>query len=531
VATILTPADGSFYVAGNQVNLTGTATDAQDPYSSLTFRWEMDIHHNNHVHPNSVVLTGPVASYMADNHDDGTGVFDEIRLIVTDTGNKKDTTRVNIYPEIDLQPSAVVTVPSTPGTTAPAEYSFWIHNRGRMPAPNSRWRLIAGNTLLAQSDVIVPALDSVFVGQIVPPTLAAGTYTLRVKVDSLGAVVETNEANNAVARPLTVVPGNGPDEVPPTFASGPFSVPHDNSADIVWQTSEPTTGVVRYGTALTFSDSLASPLQTQHDDLLTGLDPATRYFYQVVATDTAFNTAIAPIDSFLTSGTVAVLDAPLVLRSLELVPEPEPRTVLDPASLPHGARVGFSVLDIQGRRSGPTRCAICRLAAGSSTGRGAERAAHRSPPASISPESASTDEPSSGGSRSSAEVFRRSPRRCSTATLAGGCWHLDRSSGVSTAHPARFLALDSAAMNPLSLLPSAQATGIRRKSVASADLHDGYLLRLPASRSPLQLATAWLRLGALQRRRQPPLCLAHHSAARLRWPPPPSTPISFRRSL
>ena len=71
-ATILTPADGSFYVAGDVISLTGTATDAEQSSSSLTYLWEMDIHHNNHIHPNSEVLPGQNTSYVAVNHDDGT---------------------------------------------------------------------------------------------------------------------------------------------------------------------------------------------------------------------------------------------------------------------------------------------------------------------------------------------------------------------------------------------------------------------------------------------------------------------------
>jgi glucose/arabinose dehydrogenase len=349
-ATILNPPDGMFYAAGDLIQLNGTATDAQDPISALTFRWEMDIHHNNHVHPNSVVQTGQYGSYIADNHDDGTGVFDEIRLIVTDTGAKKDTARVFIYPEIDLEPSAVTVVPSSPGTTASAEYSFWIRNRGRMPAPLSRWRLTADNTLLAQGDIIVPARDSVFVSQVVMPTLAQGTYTLRLKADSLAAVVETNELNNAVARPMTVVPGNGPDNQPPIMTNGPLGLPHENSADIVWQTNEPTTGSVLFGKTLLFSDSLASPLQTQHDDLLTGLEASTRYYFQVVARDTALNATVAPVDSFLTTGTVAVNDTPLYFDLSGAFPNPSRGSSSIQLALPHGARVGFAVLDVQGRQ-------------------------------------------------------------------------------------------------------------------------------------------------------------------------------------
>jgi len=219
-----------------------------------------------------------------------------------------------------------------------------------MPAPMSRWRLIADNTLLAQGDVIVPALDSVFVNQVVVASLAEGSYTLRLKADSLEAVFETNELNNAVSRPLTVVPGNGPDQQPPIITNGPNSLPHTNSVDIVWQTNEPTTGTVLYGKTLVFSDSLASPLQMQHDDLLTGLYGGSRYYYQVVARDTALNATIAPIDSFMTMGTVAVNDTPLYFDLSGSFPNPSRGSSSLQLALPHEARVTFTVLDVQGRQ-------------------------------------------------------------------------------------------------------------------------------------------------------------------------------------
>ena len=49
-------------------------------------RWEVDLHHNNHIHPASYVVPGTSGSFLAENHDDGTGVFYGIRFLVTDTG-------------------------------------------------------------------------------------------------------------------------------------------------------------------------------------------------------------------------------------------------------------------------------------------------------------------------------------------------------------------------------------------------------------------------------------------------------------
>jgi hypothetical protein len=207
-AIIQSPSDGAFYVVGDQIQLTGTGTDGQQTAATLQYDWDVWLHHNTHVHPGSYLFSGPTASFPAENHDDGTGVHYEVFLIVTDSGSLRDTTSVEIWPEIDLTPSPVTVTPETPGTLSPAEYRFWIRNLGRMPAPYSRWRLRADNTLLAEGDTLVAPLDSVEIVKTLPPTLAAGTYALRAVVDTLAAVVETVEGNNAQTRQLTVVTGS-----------------------------------------------------------------------------------------------------------------------------------------------------------------------------------------------------------------------------------------------------------------------------------------------------------------------------------
>jgi hypothetical protein len=74
----------------------------------------------------------------------------------------------------------------------------------------SRWRLTGDGVLLAEGDAQVPALDSVAIVVTVPGGLMTpGTHTLRLVADTLAAVMETQEANNASTRPLTVVSGSG----------------------------------------------------------------------------------------------------------------------------------------------------------------------------------------------------------------------------------------------------------------------------------------------------------------------------------
>jgi PKD repeat protein len=216
-AVIDSPSNNSFFYAGLSINMVGHATDSQDPATALTYNWVVVMHHNTHTHT-AYSDTGVTSSYIGEDHDDGTGVYDELLFIAGDTGGLKDTARVNIYPEVDLSPSALAVAPAAPTTATPLQITFTIGNSGRLPAPYTRWRLRAGNTLLAERDTLVPALSSVNVTAFVPPTLAAGTYALRVRVDTLGTCFETNETNNAQTIPLVI--GPGPNRPPVAQAGG-----------------------------------------------------------------------------------------------------------------------------------------------------------------------------------------------------------------------------------------------------------------------------------------------------------------------
>ena len=215
-AIITQPADGSFYAVGDSVRLRGTANDAQQPAAALGYQWAVSLRHNNHTHPSTFVATGSAAAFKVDAHEDGTGVHLLVDLRVTDAGGLADTTRVEIFPDVDLEPAALAVDPASPDTSSTADYTFVLHNRGRMPSQASRWRLVADDSLLAEGDTTVAAVDSVIVTRTLPTRLPVGSYTLRVVADTLGAVVETDETNNAAIQSLDVIPGGG------TVGAGPL---------------------------------------------------------------------------------------------------------------------------------------------------------------------------------------------------------------------------------------------------------------------------------------------------------------------
>jgi glucose/arabinose dehydrogenase/PKD repeat protein len=203
--SIVTPANGLFYTAGDSIRLTCTATDDKDATAALKYRWDVDLNHNNHVHPGQLVSTNKTAAFMAQNHDDGSGVSYTIRLKVTDSGGLSSTKSVQIWPNVDLRSTSLISVPDTVTTSQAATYRFTVRNAGTMPAPFSHWQLTASNGVtLAQGDTAVAAGATVTIQRIVPPVLPAGKYTLRVMLDTLNTVHESVETNNFRTKVLFV---------------------------------------------------------------------------------------------------------------------------------------------------------------------------------------------------------------------------------------------------------------------------------------------------------------------------------------
>jgi hypothetical protein len=127
-----------------------------------------------------------------------------LRAIVSDGTGYADTARVDLFPDVDITPSTVRVSPETLGVATPAEFQFWIHNHGRMPAKRTRWVLMAGDSVLGQGDAEVGPRDSASIALLLPPRLPEGEYPLRVVVDSLHQMNETNETNNVRVASLHV---------------------------------------------------------------------------------------------------------------------------------------------------------------------------------------------------------------------------------------------------------------------------------------------------------------------------------------
>ena len=244
VVHIVSPAAGAFYTATDVIHLAAQATDAQEDSTNLAFHWEVTLHHHAHTHA-WFSSDEPSDDFAAGAHDDGLEVWFDVAVEVEDSGGLKGAATTILRPEIDLRPTALGTQPAQPGVSAPALYGFTLVNLGRMNAPASRWRLIADGMLLAEGDTLVPGSDSVRVERTIAPVLAAGNHTLRVVVDTLGALVETNETNNATTRTLTVVGGTAGGPLPRLLALSP-PLPNPSAGAVAFTLDLPRAGPVEF---------------------------------------------------------------------------------------------------------------------------------------------------------------------------------------------------------------------------------------------------------------------------------------------
>lgn len=231
--------DTSWAVAGDTLHFACVASDGQQPDSTLDYRWDVDLHHNTHVHPSAYVSNVRTGEYLVADHDDGTGVNFLVRVRVTDNSNATASDTVRVFPEIDLTPRNVTLQPSVPSNVVPVTIGAWLHDLGRMPAHRSRWRMLLDGAVVAEGDTVVNRQDSLFVSTTVAP-LATGAHAVRVVTDTLGAVVETNEANNAVMFSFSVVsPTAGVDDLPMVLALS-SAYPNPTASAVAFALALPT---------------------------------------------------------------------------------------------------------------------------------------------------------------------------------------------------------------------------------------------------------------------------------------------------
>ena len=116
VGQILTPTDGSLFVAGDHISISGDGTDAEDgTLPNSAFSWTVIFHHDGHVHPGVGPING-VRNFTFDiptsGHDFSGFTRYEIVLTVTDSDGLTHTSSVFIFPDkvnlsFDTSPSGL----------------------------------------------------------------------------------------------------------------------------------------------------------------------------------------------------------------------------------------------------------------------------------------------------------------------------------------------------------------------------------------------------------------------------------------
>ena len=149
-AFIASPLHGASYHPDAPLSFVGSATDSEDPPGLLEFEWELVLHHNTHIHPGWRRLSGPEATLVLRNHDDGTGTWFEVVLRVKDTAGAIGTARASIYPKS----CAALLDAGDPGTSATGT---WRSSTAPFPhGPGSLHSNVPGSTYTYDFELPAP---------------------------------------------------------------------------------------------------------------------------------------------------------------------------------------------------------------------------------------------------------------------------------------------------------------------------------------------------------------------------------------
>ena len=100
-ATILTPANGTTYVAGTTISFSGDATDPeQGTLPASAFSWMVNFHHDTHVHNGTPFNQGAKTGTFSipSDGEEADNVWYRLILTVTDAGGLQTTTYRDIFP-------------------------------------------------------------------------------------------------------------------------------------------------------------------------------------------------------------------------------------------------------------------------------------------------------------------------------------------------------------------------------------------------------------------------------------------------
>jgi Purple acid Phosphatase, N-terminal domain/PKD domain len=124
--------------------------------------------------------------------------------------------------------------------------------------------------------------------------------------DEDGEFITTIYASDAVSNTLDPFPttenSKDIDNTPPTISNLALDSLTANSVHLLWSTNENTTGHIEFGPSPSFGSWLHNMVFTKtHDYILSGLSPATTYYYRVISSDAAGNQNVSSAETFTTT--------------------------------------------------------------------------------------------------------------------------------------------------------------------------------------------------------------------------------------
>lgn len=198
---ILQPIKNTFFSQNQTVQLQATSADPlQGP---ATYRWDIDFHHNNHFHQSIETYFGQTASFVASTPNDGEQYSFRVRLSVTQ-GALTSYDTANIYPKLNLTPSAISFSPTSPSPTSVFQVITVIRSAGEVGSSATTFEIREGSTVLATGALnSIHNGDSLVVAAAISP-LTLGQHTITFVVDPSNNLFETNKSDNSISSVVTV---------------------------------------------------------------------------------------------------------------------------------------------------------------------------------------------------------------------------------------------------------------------------------------------------------------------------------------
>ncbi|MEO5925045.1 MAG: N,N-dimethylformamidase beta subunit family domain-containing protein [Bryobacteraceae bacterium] len=202
----------------------------------------------------------------------------------------------------DTTPPTISSVSAAPNSTGAV--ITWTTNENSSSMVS--YGTSAGSLTSSVSDPAMVTNHSITLTSLTP-----GTYYYRV--------TSADAASNSAASPVapatlsfTVV-----DNIPPVISSV-AAAPGSTSALISWNTNEPATTVVNWGTSAALLDqtSSSSSLTVPHSVSLSGLTVGTNYYYRVTSADASGNTTTTPIAANDPASFTTTVPAPPVISAI-----------------------------------------------------------------------------------------------------------------------------------------------------------------------------------------------------------------------